>query len=61
MGADVGQRPLTRTAVAAIQVRLADQRFAVGAHEAEILDHLRGLPAVVAIQVVAVPDVAAGV
>ena len=59
VAADVRQRPLARTALTAVQVRLADQGLAVGAHEAEVLDHRRGLPAVVAVQVVAVAGVAA--
>src|SRR5579884_136836 len=40
-------------------MRLADQGLAVGAQQVKVLDHLRGLPAVVAIEEVSVAGVAA--
>src|SRR5205823_13237799 len=55
--ADVGERP----APVRSQMRLTDQRLTIRSDEAEVTDDLRRLPAVVAVEIVAVAGVAAGV
>ena len=57
-GRDVVERPQRHVVV---DVRLADERLAVGLHEPDVADHLGEVPAVVLVEELAVAGVAAGV